>query len=85
MDALKKARFWIWGGIAAVLIGILLFGAGCAATVTAPFYPYGEHRGAGASLAGMAVVVVGIGMIAAGAIINALGIGTAKEEHEQQS
>ena len=84
MDALKTARFWIWGGIAVILVGILLFGAGCAVTVTAPFYPYGEPRGAGVSWAGVAALVVGIGMIAAGSIIKALGIGTTKELPEQQ-
>ena len=67
-----------------ILIGILLFGAGCMATVTAPFYHYGEPRGAGASWAGITVIVVGIGMIAAGAIVKALGMGATKEEHGQQ-
>ena len=81
LEVLKTAKFWIWGGIAAIRIRILLFGAGCTATVTAPYYPYGEPRGAGVSWAGVAAVAVGIGMIAPAAITKALGAGTAKEHH----
>ena len=83
MNRPKVARTCLWGGLAVVLIGVLVFGAGCMATVTAPFYPYGEPRGAGASWAGIVAVAVGICIIAAGAIIKALGVGTPKENQQQ--
>ena len=84
MNGPKAVRVCIWGGIAAALIGILIFGAGYVITVTAPFYPYGEPRGAGVAWLGIIIVVLGILMAAAGAIMKAAGVGTEPESQEQR-
>ena len=84
MNEPKAVRVCVWGGIAAVLMGILTFGAGYVITATAPFYPYGEPRGAGVALLGIITVVLGIIMAAAGAVMKAMGVGAETENHEQQ-
>ena len=75
MNRPKAVRVCIWGGIAAVLIGILIFGVGYVITATAPFYPYGPPRGAPVAWLGLITVVLGIGMTAAGAVMKAVGAG----------
>ena len=85
MNRPKVARICLRGGIAAALIGVLLFGAGVAVTVTAPYYPDGEPRGAAASWAGVVAVVVGLCMIIVGAIIKALGAGKPKGNQRPQT
>ena len=45
------------------------------ATITAPFYPYGEPRGASASWAGIVFLTIGVLMVIAGAVIKGLGLG----------
>ena len=84
MNGPKAVRVCIWGGIAAALMGILIFGAGYIITATAPFYPYGAPRGAGISWLGVITVVLGIGMTAVGAVMKAVGVGAETENHEQQ-
>ena len=84
MNRPQAVRVCIWDGIAAVLIGILIFGAGSVITATAPFYPYGEPRGAGVALLGIITVVLGIIMAAAGAIMKAAGVGAETKDDEQQ-
>ena len=85
MIGTKAVRFCIWGGIAAGLIGILIFGVGYVITATAPFYPYGPPRGAGIAWMGIITVVLGIGMTASGAIMKAVGVGAETEDQEQRA
>ena len=84
INGTKVVRFCIWGGIAAVLMGILIFGIGYVITASAPFYPYGPPRGAGVSWLGVIAIVLGIGMAAAGAIMKAVGVGAETDDQEQR-
>ena len=83
MNPAKVTKICLWGGLATVLAGILLFGGGCMATITAPFYPYGEPRGAPVSWAGIVFLIIGTLMAICGASIKALGLGNrTRPKHE---
>ena len=74
MNPTRIARICLWGGLAAVLAGILLFGGGCVAA-NSNSNPYTAPLGAeAAALAGIVFLLIGILMILCGAVIKALGL-----------
>ena len=68
-----------------LLTGLLLFGAGCMVTVSAPYYPYGEPRGEGISWTGVIFLALGIGMVMIAAVMKALNIGRSENLPDDRS
>lgn len=75
MNPTRVARICLWGGLAAVLAGILLFGGGCVATnYNSDPYTAAPPGAEPAVLAGIVFLLIGILMILCGAVIKALGL-----------
>ena len=75
MNGPKAVRICIWGGIAVLLVGILIIFAGRVIAATVPQDPFTPPRGAEVALLSVITVVLGIGMTAAGAFMKAIGTG----------
>ena len=62
MKPSRITKLLLWGGMAAILAGTVLFGAGSAMTITAPSFPLGELRGEGITQAGTRSGAIGMGI-----------------------